>query len=270
MAEPEPPQSADIPEPEAGPEQHRHQNQGLQGDTQSGHHTQPGHLPVGDGRDVDLIARHPDEGDGCADHHHVVDDGREHRGTEVPACVEHLAEHRVQAVEHDLRKAEPGEGDGEVELLGGVLAGGVQMHDPGGGQHGDHREHEGDQSDDPQQAVGETVAAVLVVLHVPDQLRDEHCVQGTPGHQDVDDVGQGVAEAVGVGQSAESDGRDQRHVADQAGGARGHGAGRHQCARAQHPGLFGTHDWCSDRALLRRTKFMPNRKARITKAPETT
>ena len=114
------------------------------------------------------------------------------------------------------------------------------------------------------------MTSVLVVLHVPDQLRDEHSVQRPAGHKDVDDVRQGVAQAVGVRQGAESDRRDERHVPDQAGDPGGDRPGCHEGTRAQDPCLLpGAHE-PSCRALLRRTKFIPSRNASSTNAPETT
>ena len=132
----------------------------------------------------------------------VVHDRREHRCAEPPSGVQHLRQHRVDAVEEDLRKAEPRECRGQVELLLAVPRGRVDPDDPRSGDDSDHghdEKHNADQGDEP---IGVALAVVGVVLHVTDELGDEDRVEGTADDQDVHDVREGVAQIEHVGNSA--------------------------------------------------------------------
>ena len=114
--------------------------------------------------------------------------------------IEHLREHRVEAVEHDLWQAEPGEGCGQRELLFGEVARGVDLDDPWRTHDGQHRGSNQDQPNERDQAVGVAIATVGIGAHMPHKLRNEDRIQGTTNHQDVDDVRQRVSEGVSVGQ----------------------------------------------------------------------
>ena len=59
--------------------------------------------------------------------------------------------------------------------------------------------------DDGEQSIGVGGAAVLVVLDVAYELRNEYGVECATGNQDRDDVGKGVSKAVGIGCDEEAE-----------------------------------------------------------------
>ena len=222
---------------EAGRPQERHEHQQLDGDPGGRAQAQPGLLSrrvrralgvVGDGTVGDEV------GDQDPDRHQVVGDRRPHHRAEPAPGVEDLTDQGEHPVEEHLRQAEPRERDDRVALRGQlglvVLRGQEHVHHPRRGHdqhHGDRREEERRQRDDP---VGVGLAAVGVGSHRPHQLRDQDGVEDAAGQQDVEHVRDGVAdrELVGVQQVAQR-GREQQgpQVAAQPGD---HRAGSHHRA----------------------------------------
>ena len=169
-------------------------------------------------------------------HHadHVVGDRRPHHRAEPAAGVEDLPDQHEHPVEEHLGQAQPGEVDERVALGGqrGVVPAGAEedRHDVRRGhdqQRGHQAQEQPGQGDHPVR-VG--LAAVLVVLHRPDQLGHQHGVEDAAGQQDVEHVRDRVGdrEDVGVQQVAER-GREQDR-ADVPAHPRDDGAGRHHRA----------------------------------------
>ena len=86
--------------------EYRNENDRLDGHPQGGADPEDEHLT---GAQCPIRCRRGtcncDEQHEGADRNHVVRNGREHRKPEMAAGVEHLREHRVEAVEEDLRQA---------------------------------------------------------------------------------------------------------------------------------------------------------------------
>jgi hypothetical protein len=139
------------------------------------------HVGVGGGAvDPDEHAQRHDDDD-------VVQDGRPHHRAELAARVEDLPHHHVDAHEEDRGQEVAGEGDGD--LVGRGIAGdGVRQHadEKGRREHGQPGERGQGHHHQRQQAVGVRLAAVLVLLHRADELRDEDGVQTAAHGEDVD------------------------------------------------------------------------------------
>lgn len=157
--------------------------------------------------------------DGDADH--IVDDGGPHHRTEAIVGVEYLSEQEEDAVEEDLRHGEEAEEDQRVPVVGhGGLAPRVARvlgEHLGRQQRRDDRrrgEQDEERGHDP---VDERDAAVVVMLRVANDLRDQHRVQGAPGEDHVEGVGHQRRGVEGVGLSgAASQYENEQKSADKA------------------------------------------------------
>jgi hypothetical protein len=126
-AEPDAAQPQSRAVPEADPPQRYEQDQRLQHHAQGRRTGENGDLPGGPAaRRVRVApggladgAEHDEQAD---DRHHVVHDRGPHVRAEATGRVQHLAEHRVDAVEEDLRQAPDRERDAQV------AGGGVPGH----------------------------------------------------------------------------------------------------------------------------------------------
>ena len=240
-----PAQARSLPVPPRAPavsraHQDRDQDEGLQGDAQGG----------ADAEDRDLVGgQDAISGRGCArdrkeqqegrNGDDVVEDGREHRCAELAAGVEHLTEQRVDAVEEDLREAEPGKRRGQLPLGFAVGGRGVEVDQQGceqDGCDGEHQEHGPGEGDE---AVGVRRATVRVLLHAADELRDEDRVQCAAHDEYVEDVGHRVAQRIGVRDEEESQRRREGDVTKDPGDARDDRARRHDTARPDEPASGG-------------------------------
>ena len=110
-----------------------HNHAGRRADPQKQHLT-GGQCSIRSFRD----ARDDDEQHEGRDGDDVVRYRCEHRRPEGAASVQDLTQHRVGAVEEDLRKTQTREGDGEVVLALRVIRGCVEIDDPWSSDHGEN------------------------------------------------------------------------------------------------------------------------------------
>ena len=145
-----------------------------------------------------------DEHQAGGDGDHVVDDRRPHHRAEAAAGVEHLAEHRVDPVEEDLRQAPEGEQRRHVGVSPADSRRPYSVDHQRCGEGGDDRDGEQHQAGEGEQPVGVGPRPLGARLHRPDQLGHEDGVEDAPGQQDVDDVGHRVGDRERARRSAPS------------------------------------------------------------------
>ncbi len=127
------------------------------------------------------------------DLHHVVGGGRPHHRAEGATGVENLAPQEEHAVEENLHQAE-----GHQEFEGLILTGhlgsapagvGIDDRQHGCAHHQNDRQTRHDQEEGRHDAVGVGLAFVRIVPDSPDDLGDEHTVEGAPGQEEIQAVG---------------------------------------------------------------------------------
>ena len=111
----------------------------------------------------------------------------------MTTSIQHLAEHRVDAVEKNLGKAQTCKGHGQFEICLWIVGRGVEVNDERSCKDGGDREQQEHSADEREEAIGIGLAIIRVVLHPAHQLRDEHRVQCAAHNEDVDDGREGVS-----------------------------------------------------------------------------
>lgn len=127
-------------------------------------------------------------------------------------------------------------------------------------EHGDRNDQAERDHDERQQPVGIRLAAVLVVLHGPHELRNEDRVQAAADGEDVDHRGKGVRDGEGVTEHRRTESGGDHEAADEAGQAGHQGARGHQRARLQYPRGLATglrRNGCRSRLGLRGRPWRP-------------
>ncbi|MPM55793.1 hypothetical protein SDC9_102590 [bioreactor metagenome] len=268
MAQPGAPQVPAGPVAEAGPGEERHQDEELGGDPEGRAQAQQQHLrpaerrPVGGAPQAEVEAEDGDRDD-------VVGDRRPHVGDVDLPGVEHLADEHRGAVEEDLRQAQVGQRDHVAPVrrhrrLAPALRR-VERHDPRRGDGDQCRRHTQRGEERRHDPVGVGRAAVLVLVHRPDDLRHQDRVHHAAGEQDVEAVGDGVGEVERLGRTgavAEDD-RDQGGP-DEPEDPGGEGAPGHQNGRGHHRTGPAHRGLRSARTCLIRNTVVP-----ITTSPDT-
>ena len=170
----------------------------------------------------------------AADGHHVVQHRRPHVGTELPAGVEDLAQHGVEAVEEHLwqapeRKRHGKRAGGRVPFVGPV----DQRHQRGQDDD-EHRDSGQCHQRDGEQPVQERLPAILV-LGCAGDLGDQHGVEQPTGDQVVNRVGHRVRgrESVEGQRTRDAQQAGEQDRTDEAEQSRDECAGGHHGAGAQ-------------------------------------
>ena len=218
LAQPCSPEVETWPEPEADFFHERDQHEGLGCDPQRGADAQQQYLLRGErtrmvpsgAPDHQVETQHEDRDD-------VVGDRRPHHGTELVARIEDLPQHRVGAVEEDLRQGAVGQrhhrGVLGLEVRGAVGIRRVEERDQGGQEGQDHRHHADGQHESGHDPVRERFAAVLVMTDGAHDLRYQNRVDRATHEQDVHAVGDRARQRQDVGLSgavAEDEGHQHR------------------------------------------------------------
>jgi hypothetical protein len=229
---------------EPGPLQVGHQHHGLGHNPQGRANSEQPHLLIGEGGvggglgapDRQVEAEHPDRDQ-------VVDDRCPHHRAELLPGVQHLADQEEDAEEEQLRHRQIGHHQQRAPMVGqaGCLpTGGIDAHhhlSADGEQHRDRTQNDQKAGDDP---IDEGFAAVLIVVHRPDDLWHQHVVQGATGQQHVERVRHehGQVEHLYPKAGVTKD-EDQQHGPHQAEYSRNHRARSHHCRGAEQTAPAG-------------------------------
>ncbi len=234
------------PEGEAGRPQEGQQDHQLREDAEGGPQAEQRLLAAGErrgllgvgGRAEDHQVDHQDR-----DRDHVVGDRSPHHRPEPAAGVEDLAEQHEHAVEEHLRQAVAGEVDHRLPLRGQrrVVEARVEVerHHPGRRQHQQYRHQREEEHGGGDHAVGVRLAAVRVVPHRPNQLRDQDGVEDPARDEDVEHVRHGVADVEQVGVEHVAERGDEQGGAHEPAQPGDHRAGGHHRAGGEDPRFVG-------------------------------
>ena len=192
------------PEPESHLLHERDQHQRLGGDPERGTDAQQQYLLSGESArmipscapDHQVETQHDDRDD-------VVGDRRPHHGAELVPGIEHLSQHRVDAVEEDLGEGAVGQshhrGVLALQVWGAPGIRRVEEGDQRGREGQDHGHHADGQHECGHDPVREGLAAVLVVTDGAHDLRHQDRVDRTTHEQDVHAVGDRAGQRQDVG-----------------------------------------------------------------------